>query len=151
MSKFTNREYRAKAKRPGKRGYGFSPTGRPKVVEADAVALAEASDEDVTNITGSEDVVLPEFDENSTVNETPPGLRTQFDLGVLGSETVRDPIEIADNMVQAEENLTDLAEQEKEMEEDNIDYECAGGPLVADEVRPMSFTGSGIDGKEREV
>lgn len=36
MSKLTRREYRSIAKRPGVKGYGFSPKGRPKVIDDSA-------------------------------------------------------------------------------------------------------------------
>lgn len=130
MAKLSRREYRNKAKRPGARGFGFSSKGRSKAVEVDAAAVAEASADDGDGIpepVGIRPPVPVDPDRGTTMEVEPADSGIQipgdYDDGVSDvDESALPRIELVpiDLNDQAEENLTDLAEQEKELENEDI-------------------------------
>lgn len=130
MSKLTRREYAAVAKRPGARGAGFAPTGRPRVVVTDDPIVTgfdngEDSNPDIEDLGKGEVKIYPFTEEG---------------IKQVGRDLADTPLSDA-----AEINLTDLAEQEVGMEVEEANDAEAAPPTV--EVKPMGFSGSSINGK----
>ena len=100
MSKFTTREYKNIAKRPGQKGHGF-----PQRRKHEASEWITAAAEPVIN-----------------VKRGPKA--TRFESGKAQQEAVRPDAEAA--AVHAEEILTDLGEQEREMGLEEVELEFEG-------------------------
>ena len=142
MSKLTKREYRNIAKRPGQRGPGFTQRREHEDSEWDTV---EAQQEAVRPDAEAEDVV--EDLELGGQDDGISGPGPEEDLGFTSEELAKGVAALT-----AEEILTDLGEQEKAAEIEEVEEILAEDEIpvpasIKGFEKPMGFQGSTIDEK----
>ena len=152
--KFSRDDYRSGPKRPGNRGHGMADgINTCPVVEGDAAATAEASTEDGQRVPM---VRVPSVEPTKDNPFGDPSVELSLGYSAAELEIAIENLELNPPADEAEENLTDLGEQEKAMEVKNNetvrgDDEVPVPASIGGFEKPMSFTGSTINSKAGDV